>query len=107
MNFLTSESGGVCLWSQHLGGKGRKISEFKASLVYIVSSRTAKAMQGNPVLKNKQTNKQLINLNFLKASIQSNGFHVAFLFTCAIACWSHPVPSFAAVFLAGSLAPDS
>jgi hypothetical protein len=42
-----------------LGGRGRQISEFKASLVYRVSSRTAKATQRNPVLKNKkQTNKK-------------------------------------------------
>jgi hypothetical protein len=27
-------SGGACLLSQHLGGRGRQISEFKASLVY-------------------------------------------------------------------------
>jgi hypothetical protein len=33
-------------------------SEFEASLAYRVSSRTAKATQRNPVLKNKQTNKQ-------------------------------------------------
>jgi hypothetical protein len=43
-----------------LGGRGRWISEFEASLVYIVSSRTARATQRNPVSKqtNKQTNKQ-------------------------------------------------
>jgi hypothetical protein len=54
-----------------LGGRGRRISEFEASLVYTVSSRTAKATQRNPVsknknkktktkktTKNKQTNKQ-------------------------------------------------
>jgi hypothetical protein len=42
-----------------LGGRGRRISEFEASLVYKVSSRTAKATQRNPVSKtNKQTNKQ-------------------------------------------------
>jgi hypothetical protein len=52
-----------------LGGRGRQISEFKASLVYNkVSSRIARAIQRNPVLKkqktktktktNKQTNKQ-------------------------------------------------
>jgi hypothetical protein len=29
--------------SQHLGGRGRRISEFEASLVYRVSSRTARA----------------------------------------------------------------
>jgi hypothetical protein len=36
-----------------LGGRGRRISEFEASLVYKVSSRTARAMQRNPVSKNK------------------------------------------------------
>jgi hypothetical protein len=43
-----------------LGGRGRRISEFKASLVYKVSSRTARAIQRIPVSKqtNKQTNKQ-------------------------------------------------
>ena len=35
------------------GGRGRWISEFKASLVYKVSSRTAMATQRNPVSKNK------------------------------------------------------
>jgi hypothetical protein len=37
-----------------LGGRGRQISEFKASLVYRVSSRTTRATQRNPVLKNKE-----------------------------------------------------
>jgi hypothetical protein len=42
-----------------LGGRGRQISEFKDSLVYRLSSRTARATQRNPVSKtNKQTNKQ-------------------------------------------------
>jgi hypothetical protein len=36
-----------------LGGRGRRISEFKARLVYQVSSRTARAIQRNPVSKNK------------------------------------------------------
>jgi hypothetical protein len=36
-----------------LGGRGRRVSEFEASLVYRVSSRTARATQRNPVLKNK------------------------------------------------------
>jgi hypothetical protein len=34
-------------------GKGRQISEFEESLVYRVSSRTARAIQRNPVLKTK------------------------------------------------------
>jgi hypothetical protein len=42
-----------------LGGRGRWISEFEASLVYKVSSRTARATQRNPVSKkqNKKPNK--------------------------------------------------
>jgi hypothetical protein len=36
------------------GGRGRWISELEASLVYKVSSRTARATQRNPVFKNKQ-----------------------------------------------------
>jgi hypothetical protein len=36
---------------QHSGGRGRQISEFEASLVYRVRSRTAKATQRNPVSK--------------------------------------------------------
>jgi hypothetical protein len=40
-----------------LGGRGRRISEFKASLIYKVSSRTAKATQRNPVSKNKTKQK--------------------------------------------------
>jgi 3-phenylpropionate/cinnamic acid dioxygenase small subunit len=38
--------------SKHLGGRGRWISEFETSLVYRVSSRTARATQRNPVSKN-------------------------------------------------------
>jgi hypothetical protein len=42
-----------------LGGRGRQISEFEASLVYKVSSKTARAILRNPISKNKQqTNKQ-------------------------------------------------
>jgi hypothetical protein len=40
--------------TQHSGGRGRRISEFKASTVYKVSSRTARAIQRNPVSKTKQ-----------------------------------------------------
>jgi hypothetical protein len=37
---------------------GRWISEFEASPVYRVSSRTARATQRNPVLKNQKKNKR-------------------------------------------------
>jgi hypothetical protein len=39
-----------------LGGRGRRISEFEASLVYKMR-RTAKATQRNPVLKKQKQNK--------------------------------------------------
>jgi hypothetical protein len=42
-----------------LGGRGRRISEFKARLVYRVSSRTARATQRNPVSKKKKKKKVL------------------------------------------------
>jgi hypothetical protein len=41
-----------------LGGRGRQISEFEASLVYKVSSRTARATQRNPVSKKKKERKK-------------------------------------------------
>jgi DNA-nicking Smr family endonuclease len=41
-----------------LGGRGRRISEFEASLVYRVSSRTARAIQRNPVSKNQNQNQE-------------------------------------------------
>ena len=46
------------LYSQHLGGRGRWISEFQASLVCRVSSRTARATQRNPVSKNQKEKKK-------------------------------------------------
>jgi hypothetical protein len=45
--------------AQNLGGRGRQISEFKASLVYRVSSRSARAIQRNPVLEKKNKNKKI------------------------------------------------
>jgi hypothetical protein len=38
-----------------LGGRGRRISEFEANLVYKVSSRTARTIQRNLVSKNQNT----------------------------------------------------
>jgi hypothetical protein len=49
---------GTCLLSQHLGGRGRQISEFEASLVYRVSSRPAWATQRNFVLKKTKKEKK-------------------------------------------------
>jgi hypothetical protein len=39
------------------GGRGMQISEFEASLIYKVSSRTARAIQRSPFLKKKREKK--------------------------------------------------
>jgi hypothetical protein len=44
--------------TQHLGGRDRQISELEASLVYRVSSRTARATQRNPISKKTRNKKQ-------------------------------------------------
>jgi hypothetical protein len=56
-----------------LGGKGRQISEFEDSLVYRVSSRTARTTQRNPESKNQKE----INKNKIKITtyISSGVFH--------------------------------
>jgi hypothetical protein len=46
-------------------GRGRWISEFEASLVYKVSSRTARAIQRNPVSKKKKNNNNNNNNSIL------------------------------------------
>jgi hypothetical protein len=43
------------LWRQR---QAEWISEFEASLVYKVSSRTTRAIQRNPISKNKNKNKK-------------------------------------------------
>jgi hypothetical protein len=43
-----------------LGGRGRQISEFEASLVYRVSSRTARVTQRNPVSEKQKQKKDLV-----------------------------------------------
>jgi hypothetical protein len=48
-----------------LGGRGRQISEFEASLVYKVSSRTARAIQRNPVLEKKNAI-EICKMNYSK-----------------------------------------
>jgi hypothetical protein len=47
-----------------LGGRGRQISEFEVSLVYKMSSRTARATQRNPVLKKQKKKKKSENIKF-------------------------------------------
>jgi hypothetical protein len=63
-----------------LGDRGRWISEFKASLVYRVSSRTARAAQRNPVCKNKNKNKRILSLIKYHSQKQLQEERVYFLF---------------------------
>jgi hypothetical protein len=49
-----------------LRGRGRWISEFEASLVYRVSSRTARATQRNPVKKTKKAKNQKTKNEMMK-----------------------------------------
>jgi hypothetical protein len=51
-----------------LGSRGRQISEFEASLVYRVSSRTARAIQRNPVSKTTTTKQKRKKKNGLMKS---------------------------------------
>jgi hypothetical protein len=52
-----------------LRGIGRWISEFEASLVYKVSSRTARVIQSNPVSQNKQTKKIVCSLSSVECCV--------------------------------------
>jgi hypothetical protein len=53
-----------------LGDRGRQISEFKASPVYRVSSRTARATKRNPVSKTTTT-KQKSKQNNKKGGVRT------------------------------------
>jgi hypothetical protein len=68
-----------------LGDRGRRISEFEASLVYRVSSRTARATQRNPVSKNKTKRNK---------TKQTNKKQEEFIVTVH---WGHPRPKREAV----------
>jgi hypothetical protein len=56
-----------------LGSRGRWISEFEASLVYRVSSSTARATQRNPVSKKERKKKRKIKPNQNQANDNKTG----------------------------------
>jgi hypothetical protein len=60
-----------------LGGKGRQISEFEASLVYRLSSRTSRARQRNSVSKKRKKRKKERKKE--RKSEQATGSKQAFL----------------------------
>ena len=82
-----------------MGGRGRQVSEFEASLVYKVSSRTDRAIQRNPVLKNKtkqnktkQTNK--IGLLIIGNTYGSMLFSSPILFEKGVDCYCSGIKVF-------------
>jgi hypothetical protein len=56
---------------QQLEGRGRWISEFEASLVYRVRSRTARATQRNPVSKNQIVMMMMMTMMMIPVSKQT------------------------------------
>jgi hypothetical protein len=56
----------------YLGGRGRWISAFEASLLYRMSSRTARTTQRNPVSKNQKPKMERKNLDFFYTSKKQN-----------------------------------
>jgi hypothetical protein len=73
-----------------LGGRGRQISEFEASLVYRLSSRTARATQRNPASKkqnqkiNKPKQKTKTNKQKTFQNVMSIYFNNLFRLQCKI-----------------------
>jgi hypothetical protein len=63
-----------------LRGRGRQISEFKASLVYRVSSRTAKTIQRNPVSKNQKKKRKRKR----KKKKGGGGYYMKGLYACDV-----------------------
>ena len=53
-------SGGTRLYSQHVGGRGKWISEFEASLVYKSKLQNSQGYTENPVSKNKKEKKKKV-----------------------------------------------
>ncbi|EDL07105.1 mCG1028373, partial [Mus musculus] len=63
--------------SQHSGGRGRRISEFEASLVYKVSSRTTRGYTEKPCLekpkKKKETGKSAVGHLWIVGMVEEPG----------------------------------
>jgi cytidylate kinase len=78
-----------------LGGRGRGISGFKASLAYKVNSRTARAIQRNPVSKKQKTKtqKQKKKRKKEKEKRKSNimGIDVTLIIRCSLNHTEHNV----------------
>jgi hypothetical protein len=76
--------------AQHSRGRGRQISEFKASLVYRMSSRMARATQRNPVSKKHKKKKSESSicdiLKNKKEFVSTFKVYLLLLEVCAAVC---------------------
>ena len=63
-----------------MGGTGRQISEFKASLLYKVSSRIARTTQRNPVSKNQNQKKKILEDKMIQKCKRKGKFLITFKF---------------------------
>jgi hypothetical protein len=82
-NISSTGSGGVCLKSQHSGGKSRHISAVEASLVYRATSRSAGTIE-RPCLDNQKPTNQPKTPNnkkdILSLSSTSENYYLITLF---------------------------
>ena len=82
-NISSTGSGGVCLKSQHSGGKSRHISAVEASLVYRATSRSAGTIE-RPCLENQKPTNQPKTPNnkkdILSLSSTSENYYLITLF---------------------------
>jgi hypothetical protein len=74
------------------GGRGRRISEFEASLVYKVSSRTARAIQRNPVSEKRKKKKKRNSIEYPKSTVTLGTDVVNSLVTFVPSTWSRTTP---------------
>ena len=56
--------GGTCFSSQYTGGRGKQISEFKVSLAYQMSSKTAQGFTEKPCLEKTKGEKKSSYINW-------------------------------------------
>ncbi|KAM7334631.1 hypothetical protein ACRRTK_007951 [Alexandromys fortis] len=77
--FILASYGGTTLFIPVSGGRSRQTSEFKASLVYIANSGTARATQRNPVSKKQNNTEKILFCYwfFCLFSFLRQGFSVA------------------------------
>ena len=87
--------GGTCLKFHYQEGIGRWISEFSASLVYILSSRTASTTQRDPVSKtNKACSRQRQQENLKPEITRRRKANARILPTEFKTTWHHQNPVF-------------